>query len=293
MCVRNEADIISVNVRYHRSRGITDFFVVDNGSTDGTDVLLAELAYRLPGIRWTRDDGPFDQRALTTGLARDAVAAGVDWLVAIDADEFWFADDRGLPAIVSGAADEGIGALEVSLVTFVQDRRVLHLATDNLVTMTERIGSEGIDHALARRAVESGQASFVETRYPTKWMVRAAADLTIEVGNHAVGGTDGKSRSTAAVRCFHAPLRAREVLAAKAEQGRRWREFGVDTETAWQAQRWADLETEGTLFDEWAANSWRMTRSGAVIDGGGGPVPLVHDSRLAHAVRPFVEGDSP
>jgi len=33
MMLRNEADIISVNIRYHSSMGVTDFFIVDNGSS--------------------------------------------------------------------------------------------------------------------------------------------------------------------------------------------------------------------------------------------------------------------
>lgn len=59
LMVRNEADIIATTVRHHHEAGVTDFFVVDNGSSDGTDWVLARLAVELPGLRWTRDDGPF------------------------------------------------------------------------------------------------------------------------------------------------------------------------------------------------------------------------------------------
>jgi len=44
MLVRNEADIVRVSLLHHLAQGIDRFLVVDNGSTDGTDCVLAELA---------------------------------------------------------------------------------------------------------------------------------------------------------------------------------------------------------------------------------------------------------
>ena len=38
--IRNEADIIRVNILYHLSIGFDRLLVVDNGSTDGTDRIL-------------------------------------------------------------------------------------------------------------------------------------------------------------------------------------------------------------------------------------------------------------
>jgi len=287
MMVRNEADILALNVRFHRGVGVTDFFVVDNGSYDETPKVLVELASTVPGFRWTRDDGPYSQSTITSGLAHEAFAAGMQWVIAIDADEFWFTSARG--GFGEVLADTTAVALETQLTTYVQDRRVVELREDNLLTMTRRL-----DHPLeyseeTRRAIEAGEAGYVEMAYPPKWVSRASAELLIHFGNHGVDGVEGERMPTAAIRCCHAVLRARAALDGKAEQGRRWRELGVGPETAWHTQRWADMDARGALYDDWPLNSWRRTlRRSAVLESSTRRTPLTYDPTLRDLVRPYV-----
>lgn len=289
MMVRNEADLVATNIRYHASVGITDFFVIDNGSTDRTPDILAVLADEVPGLRWTRDDGPYRQAALTTALAHEAHRAGADWVVPIDADEIWFPGRAGFAAAL---ADTGAAALEVQLLTFVQRRDVIDCAEGCLTTMTRRVDRPRA-YAGARAGVESGEIAFVEMAYPAKWVSRSAAGLTITPGNHAVDGLDGTRTESSVIQCLHAPLRARSLLNAKAEQGRRLREIGAGHEAGWHVQRWTDLDDAGRLYDDWAANSWAMDGADAVIEPGGGPRPVVHDTRLRDLVLPFVGSATP
>ena len=51
--VRNEADIIETNLRHHFAAVIDEAIVIDNGSTDGTIEIVADL----------RRDCPFSSRA--------------------------------------------------------------------------------------------------------------------------------------------------------------------------------------------------------------------------------------
>src|SRR5918998_507336 len=99
--IRNEADIVRLNVLYHSKLGIDRRLIVDNGSTDGTDRVLRELSERDPRVRWTRDEGPYKQSEIHTELAREAYRDGADWVVQVDADEFWYAPGGNLKAILA------------------------------------------------------------------------------------------------------------------------------------------------------------------------------------------------
>src|SRR5436309_15500717 len=83
MIVRNEVDIIRLNVLYHFGLGIDRFLIVDNGSSDGTDQVLEELS-RQGRVQWTSDSGPYRQAEITTELAREAFRGGADWVVPIE-----------------------------------------------------------------------------------------------------------------------------------------------------------------------------------------------------------------
>ena len=93
MKVRDEADIIELNLRYHAAQGIDDFIVTDNGSTDGTLEVLE---------RW-RDDGrlrlisepsteDFREKGhwWVTRMGRMGAELGADWVLHADADELWW-----------------------------------------------------------------------------------------------------------------------------------------------------------------------------------------------------------
>jgi glycosyl transferase family 2 len=91
--VRDEADIISDNLRFHHAMGVDFFVVTDNGSVDGTSEILdryvaAGLAHVIQeptsGLR-------SNEMGWTTRMARLAASEyGADWVFNNDADEFWW-----------------------------------------------------------------------------------------------------------------------------------------------------------------------------------------------------------
>jgi glycosyltransferase involved in cell wall biosynthesis len=89
--VRDEADIIEDNLRYHRAQGVDFFVVADTGSTDGTVQIIEP--YEAAGmVRLERiGRGIHDMKEGGEGeIARIAGEMGADWVIHNDADEFWW-----------------------------------------------------------------------------------------------------------------------------------------------------------------------------------------------------------
>jgi hypothetical protein len=91
LLVRDGADMLEANLRYHRAQGVDLFVVGDNGSTDGSLEIL-ERYERAGLIRFERIPGPVRQAQGEgrTRLARLAWELGADWVFHNDLDEFWW-----------------------------------------------------------------------------------------------------------------------------------------------------------------------------------------------------------
>lgn len=93
--VRDEEDVIGLTVQHLLGQGVDHILVADNRSTDDTPRILAKLASRDARVHVARDHEPaYYQAEKMSALVRRAWAAGADWVIPFDADEFWFA--RGI-----------------------------------------------------------------------------------------------------------------------------------------------------------------------------------------------------
>ena len=96
LLIRDGADLIEDNLRFHRAQGVDQFVVGDNGSTDGSLEILERyeraglIAFeRIPGAaREAQGEG-------RTKLARRAFELGADWVFHNDQDEFWWPASGG------------------------------------------------------------------------------------------------------------------------------------------------------------------------------------------------------
>ena len=281
MMVRNEADIIAANVRHHLAHGVDRLLVVDNGSSDGTDRVLAGLS-RGGRLYWKRHLGAYHQAQIMTELAREAFLGGAAWVLPIDADEFWCASGGDLRDVLE---DSKAGALQADIVNFIQRREQREAAPDALWHMTRRCPEPAGPLELTRELVEGRRIGFVEMMYPPKWVSRASLAIEIAYGNHSVMGVDGPYEKTAAIVCLHAPLRARSVLEAQGRHGRRLEGVVQDETICWHWRRWRRIAEEDGLEDEWRANSY----ADDCLDVYGAKHPVVFDPRLRDVVAPWIE----
>jgi hypothetical protein len=94
--VRNEQDTIGPVVDHLAEQGVDAFIIADNGSSDATPDVLADLArrHRLYVVRDSLT--AYLQGTKMTMLAELAGRSGADWIVPFDADELWFARDSSV-----------------------------------------------------------------------------------------------------------------------------------------------------------------------------------------------------
>lgn len=90
MQVKDEQDIIELSIRYHAQKGVDKFFIMENNSSDGTLETLQELSNRYNIELFFDTKNTFSQAKNMTFLAKKAKEQGYDWVIASDADEFWY-----------------------------------------------------------------------------------------------------------------------------------------------------------------------------------------------------------
>ncbi|ONI83295.1 hypothetical protein ALI22I_32680 [Saccharothrix sp. ALI-22-I] len=277
--VRDEDDVLATTLGHHLSIGVDEVLVVDNGSSDGTGRILRGMSRSTGRVHWTRDDGEFRQSEVTTALAREAVDRGADWIVVIDADEFWHVDGDLRTRLAASRAD----VLQCPVVNFVQERGRRRNASQGLLRMNHRVERAvgPVDRTV--ELVTSRQIGFIEMQYPPKCISRAVSTIEVHPGNHGVSGLEGPQERVEDIACLHAPLRSRADLERKAEQGVRVAQSpAFRPDQGWHVRRWRDLVVDGDLDAEWAANSYDEAGS---LDVFGLAKPLVRDERLANIAR--------
>lgn len=274
--VRNEADIIALNVLHHLAMGVDRMLFADNDSTDGTQRMLTLLRKHTDKVGWWSVPGPYDQQATITWLARTAYNLGAEWVLPVDADEFWTA--RGnMKSILSTAKGDW---LAVEVVNFIQRRRQPASSHDAILHMTRRATRLYPTTIQMGTLIDHRKIAYCERRYPSKTLVRANEHVSMSAGGHGAQNLRATGRNTALIKCLHAPLRSMAVLKQKATVAPR-----LTMPTMWQFVRWDKCLHDGTLDQEWAANSY--ARDGS-INVYGRHHPTVADYRLRDAVKPWI-----
>lgn len=279
--IRNEADIIGLNIRYHLSLGVDRIIVVDNGSTDGTDKLLQQISSRDSRVSWSRDDGPFLPSVVMTKLAREAFEAGADWVVPIDADEFWYTPTGSFREVLRGSK---AGVLAAQAVNFVQRRGQRESSPTAPLYMTRRSASPIGPPGHGQTLVEALEIAFVEKLYPPKCICRPTAQVEIETGHHKIYDANGPREDTEDLVCLHAPIRSKAALQERILSAGRAAEAGRKKGQGRNRRRLAELQGEAAVEQEWAANSYRRDH----LDVYGEKHPVLFDPRLRDAVAPFL-----
>ena len=107
---KHEADIIGINLRHHMALGLSGIVVFDNDSRDAT----GEIARSVPGTVVVPDREPaFLQAEKNRAMTGVAMEHGAEWVLSIDADEFWY--PVGFDDIPEAVAASGLDAFRAEM----------------------------------------------------------------------------------------------------------------------------------------------------------------------------------
>lgn len=147
LMVKDERPYLAEWLAFHALVGVSHFRIYDNGSTDGTQALLARLAthYDIEVLPWTVAGIERQQSAFNDACR--ALAGRHDWVAFLDADEFLFDPQwRPLPNLL-GALDDDVAAVAINQRVFGSAGRV-EIDDDDLVIrrFTKRAALEYPEH---------------------------------------------------------------------------------------------------------------------------------------------------
>lgn len=286
MVVRNAHDLLAVNIRHHLSQGVERFLVYDHASADETRDVLHEFA-ELGVVEWSAVDGSFRAEEWLNELAIEAYIQGADWVLPIDADEFWTAGpDRRIAECI---ASSDAGALRAQMLTFVQQHDQVESTPKGLLRMVYRMDSLSREQLAEneRRIDHGAPIPFWAAAYDPKCISRATPSLHIHRGAHYVSGISGPLEPTVEIVCLHGPVRSRAALA---DRHQLWPPLDPRRRPgqSWHLERLKRLGPDPEVIDR----EWR--RVSAVDDRlVSSNVRLVHDTRLRDAAAPWIEDSVP
>lgn len=234
LLVRNEEDILRANLDFHFSRGVDFVIATDNRSCDGTPDILREYEKegRLHLIREEQDD--YSQDLWVTRMARLAATQfHADWVINNDADEFWWPFGGNLKEALSQYGRE-IGVVLCPRLNFV---------------CRPNLGESPFYEVMVYRQAEAKNE--LGRSLPPKACHRAAAEVEVGQGNHAVSGVPGEIAESSNIEILHFPIRSWEQFATKVQYG--GAAYARNTRLSHAAgRRWRmqyEMMQEGTLAD--------------------------------------------
>lgn len=196
--VKDERPYMAEWFAFHALVGVSHFRVYDNGSTDGTLALLAQLAshYDIEVLPWTVEGIERQQSAFNDACR--ALAGRHDWVAFLDADEFLFDPQwRPLPSWLD-TLDEDVGAVAVNQRVFGSSG-LIGIDDDDLV----------LRRFTKRAAVEYSENFWVKTIARPECVATFQFSHTAHLRSGRYVMTDGTARQVAGTHPAQAAVVAR------------------------------------------------------------------------------------
>lgn len=256
LLVRNEADVIEGNLRFHLDHGVDFIVATDNGSSDGTTEILEEYAKKGVIHLLHEPSRIFQQRTWVNNMGRLAYGDfSADMIFHADADEIWYPKS---------------GSLKTEL--YLNDRADILSAPVKTMLIANKGGDEcfpdDISYEVSNPIFKSvhkvmdevNWRSFLLYRYPNKVIYKTRQGyLDVVQGNHDIQPRYWQNcykQPSYDIEVLHFPVRGYEQFRRKIINNGEGLEnlehcFGSKPIHAWHVKRWYALYKNGQLDEEY------------------------------------------
>lgn len=254
---RDEADIISENIRFHATNGVDKFVVTDNSSKDGTREILDDLSDDFDITVIDEPSLSIDQDLWVSRMAKWIGANDhCDWIINNDADEFWLPQGGCLKTEIVRSTSSVEGGHGIGVLT---------CSRQNMIGSRETASGKGFVFYQNRFAVrknilsgedcskwDEGNGNIIFRKVPGKIITKPEGLIGIGIGNHHAHHEGDIARCTG-IRIFHYPLRSYTQFESKVvnygsslENNTRWPE-----NVSKHLRYWYECFKAGSLRDQY------------------------------------------
>lgn len=246
LLVRDEADIIELNVAYHMKYGVDHFIVIDNGSTDGTFEILGNISRNANVTVLSEPLQNFDQ---STWMTKAAILArerfGADWIIHNDADEFWRSPSGNLKDQLSNTAAHILHCKRLNMILPLNTLPNKGFSPENFIYHV----AAPIDYDVPKNILtDKSPCPYFYRNLPGKVLTRAQNFEVVGQGNHDASYSVEVKREDSDIVIFHYPIRSVGQFQSKIENGGKayMANHEFSEKVGWHWRRWYNmLQTDG------------------------------------------------
>jgi len=245
LLVKNEADIIEDNIRYHATQGVDCFVIMDNGSTDGTKEIVERLQkeFEIHLIdRPVKDYQQSNWKSEMAFVSRKLLKA--DWSIANDADEFWVSDSGNLKNSLSHWGS----IVECKRINMVPDEG-FHTADFDYLDSPYRVNLPIYNRDA--KLIDDDNLSIQLGKINGKVIVNNHGLIRVKGGNHRAWHWWAKINQapTSSIKVYHYPIRSKQHFVEHIENRSKLLASGVK-KMGDHYRRWVRFYDEGRIDEE-------------------------------------------
>lgn len=236
LLIRDEEDIIKKNIEHHLNNGVDYFIITDNGSKDKSLEIINEFKQVLEVIHEKEQN--YHQSEWVTKMALKAIKYDPDWIVHLDADEFW----KGFDFLEDVNKD----------IKVIKSSTSLDPKKSDGTTCRDHVVIEQIPEEFNFKNMPYYRTSEYRPNKGCKIIHRPDKKIQILQGNHDAVSFSGRQIFTKRITIDHYPVRSYSHFERKViNGGSSYKISNLPLSTGSHWRKWYEIYEKGKLKEEY------------------------------------------